>query len=85
MLRRRPIAFALVDLVVTLVLVVTLSGLASLYYAEAQQDRVRGVIANELDELTRAVTAWELQHKRPVTIADVEDAMKKRKWWWKFW
>lgn len=78
MFRRRPIAFALVDLVVTLVLIVTLSGLASLYYAEAQQERQKGVIANELDELTRAVTAWELQHKRPVTIADVEGAMVKR-------
>jgi hypothetical protein len=72
------IGFALVDLVVTLVLIVTLSGLAALYYRQAQDERQRGVVANELDEYVKAAEAWELSHRRQLTITDVEDAMKKR-------
>lgn len=65
--RRRALdarGFSLVGLVVTLSIVVTLSGVAAIFYDNVVQDQQLSIAANELDEYSKAVRAYMLTTKR---------------------
>lgn len=73
--RPRPVlGFALVDLIVTLVLMVTLAGAASLYYGDVKDFQKETLVVNQLDELALASQAWELSRQRSLNQTDVVDA-----------
>lgn len=58
---RFPISgFTLVDLIITVMLLVSLAGIGGFYYQEFKDSQRTGVATNELDALAKAVQAYEL-------------------------
>ena len=52
--------FTLVDLIITLLLLVTLAGVGSFYYSEFRDTQKLAIAGNELDTLVKSVQAYEL-------------------------
>ncbi|MBI4870352.1 MAG: hypothetical protein HY814_02165, partial [Candidatus Riflebacteria bacterium] len=71
---RFPISgFTLVDLIITVMLLVSLAGIGGFYYQEFKDSQRVGVATNELDALAKAVQAYEL-----TTSSAVDDRLVSR-------
>jgi hypothetical protein len=60
-------------LVVTLSIVVTLSGVAAIFYESVVDDQRLSIAANELDEYSKAVRSFMLRNRNPLSVANLEE------------
>lgn len=63
----RDRGFSLVGLVVSLTIVVTLSGVAAIFYDSILSEQKSTIAKNELDDLTKAVRSYILMTRRPLS------------------
>ncbi|MBI4865864.1 MAG: hypothetical protein HY816_02830 [Candidatus Wallbacteria bacterium] len=69
--------FTLVDLILTLLLLVTLAGVSSFYFEEFRDTQRTALASNELDSFVKAVQAYELTTGTPIDDAFVNRYTQK--------